>query len=66
MFNAVEMAKKMDAMYQLAMDVDFVGFMAIVAMLVEEKCKADGHDAVEAFKNLYETSVLVNEQLGKY
>lgn len=66
MIDVVEMAKKMDAMYKLGMDVDFVEFMAIVAMLVEEKCKADGHDAVEAFKNLYETSVLVNDQLGKY
>lgn len=64
--NVAEMSRKTTDMYMIVKDANMTEFLPMVAMVVEEKCKADGCDAVEAFKTLYETSIKVQDLLGKY
>lgn len=64
--NVTEMSRKITEMYMIVRDANMTEFLPMVAMVVEEKCKADGYDAVDAFKTLYETSIKVENALGKY
>lgn len=52
--------------YETMKDLSLEWYLATVAMLVEEKCKAEKADAVQMFRNLYESAIQVNDDLGKY
>ena len=41
-------------------------FFAAVAMVVEERCKSNGVDARDVFRNLADASEIVYERLGPY
>jgi len=66
MMDAVDMTRKVFDVYKIVGDAEMQAFLPMIAMVVEEKCKADGYDAVDAFKTLYETSIKVQNILGKY
>lgn len=41
-------------------------YISAVAMLVEERCKADGKDTREVFDTLHKASIAVVNELGLY
>ena len=52
--------------YEAMKDLPLHWYLAVTAMLIEEKCKAEGVNALEMFGNLYESAKSVNEMLRDY
>ena len=63
----LETAQKMvEKFYEAGKDLPTEMYFAAVAMMVEERCKSDGTDAREKFKILYDSSVQIFDEMGKY